>query len=254
MIEEIEKRIKEIEDKIRKKKDFTIELKLLKKEFLKYKAYIFSVENRIQDIEAKLAPARMMGKLRSADVDIQTLLDSAWNNIVNGNYKEAVKVLKKARALSPNNEKVHLYLGWAFTLLGKYNEAMAAYQNVLKKDPFNQLALTNIGFINYKLGIYGEAIERLSKIIKENKDRLAVLYANFYLGIIYYEREMYFDAIEFFNKAIKAGPNLFEAYYYLGKAYMKSGNKKLGDEVWDKLLSLKTTNIWSQKIEEERNG
>src|SRR5439155_416633 len=81
------------------------------------------------------------------------------------------------------------------------------------KEPANSLARINVGYICLKKRIFGEAIEHLSKAIRLDNDKKATLYAHFYLGLVYLQREMYEDAQTFFQKTLKLGPNLIEAYY-----------------------------------------
>ena len=86
------------------------------------------------------------------------------------------------------------------------------------KEPANALARINVGYICLKKRIFGEAIEHLSKAIRLDNDRKATLYAHYYLGLVYLEREMYEDAQTFFRKTLALGPNLIEAYFELGRA------------------------------------
>ena len=192
--------------------------------------------------------------IQSSRVNITTLIDKAWNLIVSGKDKEAIKELTRAKKMDPKNIKVYNLLGWAYIHLKKYDKSSLIFQEVLNMDPKNEMAHANLGYINYKKGLYGEAIEKLTSIEKNAKNKQAVLYALFYLGLVYYEREMYEDSIEFLNKAINVGPNLYEAYYYLGKAYQKEGLKNLCHQIWEKLVETNKYNIWAKKAEEELNG
>ena len=78
-----------------------------------------------------------------------------------------------------------------------YDEALGNFSKVLMKEPANALARINVGYICLKKGIFGEAIEHLSKAIRLDNDRKATLYAHYYLGLVYLEREMYEDAQTF---------------------------------------------------------
>ncbi len=189
--------------------------------------------------------------VRSAPVNILTLKDKAWNLIVAGKYDEALQLLKKAKKLAPDDIKVYILLGWTYIYLERFDEAMAVYQKALKIEPDNEIAETNLGYISYKLGIYGEAIEKLSRIIKSGKDKQAKLYAHLYLGIVYYEREMYKDAVEFLSKTIRMGPNLFEAYYYLGLVLKNMKREDMAVAIWKKLIKKSPENIWAKRAKEE---
>ena len=88
----------------------------------------------------------------------------------------------------------------------KYDDALGTFQKVLMREPRNSLARINVGYICLKKGIFGEAIEHLSKAIRLDNDKKATLYAHFYLGLVYLEREMYEDAENFFRKTLVLGP------------------------------------------------
>jgi tetratricopeptide (TPR) repeat protein len=198
--------------------------------------------------------AGFINKIQSSRVNITTLIDKAWNLIVSGKYKEAIKALNRAKKMDPKNIKVYNLLGWAYIHLKKYDKSSLIFQEVLNMDPQNEMAHANLGYINHKKGLYGEAIEKLTSIEKRAKNKQAVLYALFYLGLVYYERDMYEDSVEFLNKAINVGPNLYEAYYYLGKAYQKQGLSNLCSQIWEKLIRINKYNIWAKKAKEEIKG
>jgi len=157
----------------------------------------------------------------SAELDLATLLDRAWNHIVMEDFDEAIKVLKRVLDIDPTNTKGLGFMCLALMDKEQYDDAMMYLQKVLVVDPENAFALNNLGYICYKKGIWGEAIEHLSKAARQKKDRMASLYANYYLGLVYHERSMLDDAVRFFEKALKLGPNLQEAYYYLGLTEVK---------------------------------
>ena len=106
-----------------------------------------------------------------------------------------------------------------------YDDALATFSKVLMKEPANALARINVGYICLKKRIFGEAIEHLSKAIRLDNDRKATLYAHYYLGLVYLEREMYEDAQTFFRKTLTLGPNLIEAYFELGRALWFAGER-----------------------------
>jgi len=193
-------------------------------------------------------------KIQSSRVNITTLIDKGWNLIVSGKYKEAIENLNKAKKMDPENVKVYNLLGWAYIHLEQYDKGALLFQEVLSIEPQNEMAHANLGYINHKKGLYGEAIEKLSSIEKKAKNKQAVLYALFYLGLVYYEREMYEDSVEFLNRAINVGPNLYEAYYYLGKAYQKQGLKNLCQQIWERLIKTNKYNVWAKKAKEELDG
>lgn len=211
-------------------------------------------KKNFEEVKETAESSGFINKIQSSRVNITTLIDKGWNLIVSGKYKEAIKELNRAKKMDPKNIKVYNLLGWAYIHLKKYDKSSLIFQEVLNMDPQNEMAHANLGYINHKKGLYGEAIEKLSAIEKRAKNKQAVLYALFYLGLVYYERDMYEDSVEFLNKAINVGPNLYEAYYYLGKAYQKQGLNNLCSQIWEKLIKINKYNIWAKKAKEELNG
>jgi len=264
LLSEIEKDgIKDKENNKEKLKTIISTIKTIENEISELKTKTEFLLNETKTKEGKEKPpeeketAELSGfinKIQSSRVNITTLIDKGWNLIVCGKYKEAVQTLQRAKTMDSKNIKVYNLLGWAYIHLQQYDKSSMIFQEVLKLDPKNEMANANLGYINHKKGLYGEAIEKLSGIEKNAKNKQAVLYALFYLGLVYYEREMYEDSVEFLNKAINAGPNLYEAYYYLGKAYQKQGLNNLCTQIWEKLIKINKYNIWAKKAEEEING
>ena len=108
----------------------------------------------------------------------------------------------------------------------------------------------NVGYICLKKGIFGEAIEHLSKAIRLDNDRKATLYAHFYLGLVYLERDMFEDAQTFFQKSLVLGPNLIEAYYELGRAYWFNGQREEAMQTWRDGFAANKFNPWGKRCAE----
>jgi tetratricopeptide (TPR) repeat protein len=132
----------------------------------------------------------------------------------------------------------------------KHDDALMNFQKVLMREPANALARINVGYICLKKKIFGEAIEHLSKAIRLDNDRKATLYAHFYLGLVYLEREMYEDAQTFFQKTLVLGPNLIEAYYELGRAHWFNDEQDEARATWQKGHSTNKFNPWGKKCAE----
>ena len=124
------------------------------------------------------------------------------------------------------------------------------FQRVLMKEPANALARINVGYICLKKRIFGEAIEHLSKAIRLDNDAKATLYAHYYLGLVYLEREMYEDAQTFFRKSLTLGPNLLEAYYELGRAHWLADQRDDAKETWRAGAAANKFNPWGKRCAE----
>ncbi|MGQ0538080.1 MAG: tetratricopeptide repeat protein [Gemmatimonadaceae bacterium] len=169
---------------------------------------------------------------RMDNLNASTFVEKGWSLIAIGDHAGAEAALSRALELAPKSVDARSLMGWALMLQEKYDDALGHFQQVLMAEPANALARVNVGYICVKKGIFGEAIEHLSKAVRLDNDRKATLYANFYLGMLYFEREMYEDAQQFHRKAIALGPNLIQAYYELGRACWQGDDREGAVSAW----------------------
>ena len=183
-------------------------------------------------------------------IGASTFIEKGWSRISLGDYVGAEESLTKALALVPGDPQAESLLGWAQMLQEKYDEALMQFQKVLMREPANALARINVGYICLKKRIFGEAIEHLSRAIRLDSDRKATLYAHFYLGLVYLERDMFEDAQTFFQKSLVLGPNLIEAYFELGRAYWFNGQRDEAQQTWREGFAANKFNPWGKKCAE----
>jgi len=188
--------------------------------------------------------------LHADHIGASTFIEKGWSLISLGDYAGAIQSLQKALQLAPGETQGESLLGWAQMLHEDYDEALQTFQKVLMKEPANSLARINVGYICLKKRIFGEAIEHLSKAIRLDNDKKATLYAHFYLGLVYLQREMYEDAQTFFQKTLKLGPNLIEAYYELGRAYWFGGEAAQAKQIWEQGFTANKFNPWGKKCQD----
>jgi tetratricopeptide (TPR) repeat protein len=192
-------------------------------------------------------------------IGASTFIEKGWSRLSLGDYDGAETALQKAIELSPGDPQSEALLGWALMLQEKYDDALLMFQKVLMRQPQNALARINVGYICLKKGIFGEAIEHLSRAIRLDNDKKATLYAHFYLGLVYLERDMFEDAQTFFRKTIALGPGLIEAYFELGRALWFNGQRDEAIETWKSGFAANKFNPWGKRCAEvlatvERGG
>ena len=188
--------------------------------------------------------------IHSDHIGASTFIEKGWSLLSLGDYAGSIAALKKALELSPNDAQSESLLGWAQMLKEDYDDALMTFQKVLMREPANSLARINVGYICLKKRIFGEAIEHLSKAIRMANDKKATLYAHYYLGLVYLEREMYDDAQTFFRKTLTLGPNLIEAYFELGRALWFSGRRDEAMQTWANGHKANKFNPWAKRCKE----
>lgn len=179
-----------------------------------------------------------------------TFVEKGWSLISLGDHAGAIQALTRALELAPGDTQAQSLLGWAQMLHEDFDDALATFSRVLMREPANALARINVGYICLKKRIFGEAIEHLSRAIRLDNDRKATLYAHFYLGLVYQEREMFEDAQAFFRKTLQLGPNLVEAWYELGRAQWFAGERDAAIATWTEGQKVNRFNPWSARCGE----
>jgi tetratricopeptide (TPR) repeat protein len=183
-------------------------------------------------------------------LNASTYIEKGWSLISLGDYGGAIQALENALTRSPGATQALSLLGWAQMLSEHYDEALGTFSKVLMKEPANALARINVGYICLKKRIFGEAIEHLSRAIRLDNDRKATLYAHYYLGLVYLEREMYEDAQTFLQKTLALGPNLVEAWFELGRARWFAGEREAAKQAWSDGMKANKFNPWAKRCQE----
>ncbi|HSG81912.1 MAG TPA: tetratricopeptide repeat protein [Gemmatimonadota bacterium] len=185
--------------------------------------------------------------LRSDRLNSSTYAQQGWDCIAVGDYEGAREKLKRALKLAPDDVEALSMLGWAQTMSHDYDDALMTYHRVLAANPKDLLARVNLGFICMKKEIYGEAVEHLSTVIRDGADRKAVLYANYYLGLVYLARQMYEDAEGYFQQTVELGPAMCEAYFQLGQTRYMRGRRADAISTWRRGVAANCYNPWSER-------
>lgn len=195
--------------------------------------------------------ARQVHSSRVDHLGASTFIEKGWSRLALGDGAQAEEALLRALALAPGDPGAESMLGWAYMLQGKFDEALLRFHHVLLRDPQQALARANVGYVCLRRQNYGEAIEHLSRAIRLDNDPRATMYAHLYLGLVYFEREMFEDAKLFYRKALVLGPNLLQAYYELGRAHWFAGEREAARTAWREGAAANTFNPWGKRCAEQ---
>lgn len=201
-------------------------------------------------VAAPVQRATFGGSARIDHLGASTFVEKGWSKLSVGDAAGAEVALRRALDLAPGENEAETLLGWAQMLQEQYDSALLTFHNVLMRDPQHALARTNVGYICLRKRIYGEAIEHLSRAIRIDNDRKATLYAHLYLGMVYFEREMYDDAEGFFRRTLELGPNMLQAWYELGRARWFSGRQDDANAAWRDGAEANKFNPWGKRCAE----
>jgi tetratricopeptide (TPR) repeat protein len=139
----------------------------------------------------------------------------------------AVKYLKKAVELAPNDAEAHYLLGEAYERNRHLNAALKENLIALRLNPSLTEAYGRVGLYNIKLTRYKEARTYLQKAIELNPHESHYYWA---MGDAYFfdvtEPKRYDKAIELYQKALSLNPNNTNALFSIGMALSRRGRKE----------------------------
>ncbi len=152
-----------------------------------------------------------------------------------GNHDYAVKSLQYASSLDPEMADVHNDLGIMYEKMDMIPDATEEYFREIDKHPENPDPYYNLATVYEESGSIDDAVEIIKQgLIKcENTSELHAR-----LGFLYISLKDITSALPEFNTAISLDKSNPEAYYGLGIAYMKNGQKDEAIKIYYKLKQL----------------
>ena len=149
-------------------------------------------------------------------------------------YTEAIASINKIN--EDNNYETNLRLGWLYYLNKNYTQSDAHYQKAVSLKPYS---------VEAKLGL----VKPLS--VLENWDKVLVVYeeilkidaqnytANYWAGVINYNRKKYEASIKLFEKLVNLYPFDYDANHMLAWSYLNSGRNNDAKILFNKALLIK---------------
>lgn len=189
-------------------------------------------------------------KVREDALAASTFTEKGWHLIAQGDYAAAEQVLETALVFAPSDPRARSLMGWAVMRQGRYDEARELLETVLQSDTTSGIVLANLGYVYLKTGLLEKAETSLKSALQMPRDPKAILYGNFYLGLLYSLRNDLTRSRNCFEKSIAAGPSFIEAYYELGRACWESGDEAEADRMWKSGNSANRFSLWGRRCAE----
>jgi tetratricopeptide (TPR) repeat protein len=148
-----------------------------------------------------------------------------------GNYDDAVEALLKGADLNPSDPRCYLFLSRAYDSSPSQADAVIErFRRYAELEPDNPKAQYYYAISLWK-GKRAEDpnldLHEIESLLKKSVS-LDPAFADVHLqlGILYSAESKYADAIPEYERARKLNPELADAYYRLGQAYVKTGQKE----------------------------
>jgi tetratricopeptide (TPR) repeat protein len=165
---------------------------------------------------------------------LQKAFHSSYTNELNKNYTAAINDISPY--LSDNNYEVTIRLGWLYYLNKNYTASQSYYQKAINIRP---------GSIEAKFG-YVKPLSFLQNWDKVLEQYMAILkidpqntQANYWAGVIFYNRKQYETAIKLFKVGVSLYPFDYDFNHMLAWSNLMTGKKTEARQLFEKALLIK---------------
>lgn len=151
---------------------------------------------------------------------MQNAFHYSYINEAKKNYPAAINDVTPY--YSDSNYEVNLRLGWLYYLAKNYTTSQNYYLKAVNLKPNSIEA--RFGYVK-PLAIlenWDKVLDQYKAILKSDTQNTQ---ANYWVGMISYNRKQYSDAIKYFNKIVALYPFDYDGNQMLGWSYLMSGRK-----------------------------
>ncbi|MBA7576978.1 hypothetical protein ES708_18824 [subsurface metagenome] len=148
------------------------------------------------------------------------------------NWKTAEREFKQALQLNPNSALTHLWYSVLLTLTERHEEAISEAKRAQVLDPLSSFINSIVSLALFYAGKYDEAIEVLRMTITMHPNYFL---SHHYLGITYWAKLMFEEAIAEFEKAVDLSGGAPVAVTWLAITYYEFGKKAKADKLIESL-------------------
>lgn len=152
--------------------------------------------------------------------EMQKAFQESYSLEAEGKYVEAVKALQAVAR--ENGYEVNLRLGWLNYRAGNHTDALAYYQKCIQMRPLSLEARFGYVLPAGELGHWDQVLAKYKEILGIDAYNTK---ANYYAGLIYYNRADYPSAEKYFQKVVNLYPFDYDSLlmlawtkYFLGKS------------------------------------
>ncbi|MEO8502303.1 MAG: tetratricopeptide repeat protein [Acidobacteriota bacterium] len=188
--------------------------------------------------DARAAFEKVLPEVKEADGQASILKSIAGTYLQERNAKAAIETLDKVMALTPADTATQRLLAGAQYADGQKDKAIQTMQSYLTAVPTDTEATQTLVDWLVDAGREADAKVYMAKLPEGTKiDPSALLN----IGIRQYNDGKLAEAVGSFDRVVKENPDMADAYYYRGLAYLASNKMKEAKADFEKLLKLAPT-------------
>jgi len=157
-----------------------------------------------------------------------------------GMREKAYEEFKNAIALDANYSEAHNYLGTMYMDDGLWDQAIAEFDKALANPIYETpaMAIYNSAWAYYSKKDYKTALARYYEALRADPRTHLRPQIEKNIGLIYYDRNEFPDAIRHLKNSIDLDASVFDAHFLLGQSYLKIKDYKNARKEFQTVIQL----------------
>ncbi len=165
---------------------------------------------------------------------IQQAFELSYKAEAKGDYSTAIQQLTSV--YQAESYEINIRLGWLNYVSGRFSEALPYYQKCIALMPMSIEA--RLGYVNpaAALGNWVAVEQQYREILRIDPMNTT---ANYRIGLLFYGREKFLEALKYFNKVLNLYPFDYDTALMVGWSLYKSGKLREAKVMFQKTLLIK---------------
>jgi tetratricopeptide (TPR) repeat protein len=172
--------------------------------------------------------------LSQTDKELQKAFSTSYTAEGKANYNTAISALNAV--YNEKSYELNLRMGWLFYLSKNYTSSASYYLKAINLKSNSIEA--KLGYVKplSTLESWDKVVEQYESILKIDPQNTQ---ANYWLGVINYNRKKYDVASQYFRKVINLYPFDYDANHMLGWTFLMTGKKEDAKAMFSRALLIK---------------
>lgn len=160
-------------------------------------------------------------ELTPRDPQVHYYLGITYNG--KGLMDKAIHEFNEAVSLNPEYSEAHNFLGTIYLAVGQWDKAIDLFKKALSNMMYEtpDKAHFNMGRAYYGKGDYQTALNQYAEAKNRKPNTIPLALLDHHMGMASYAHGNFYQASQYFRKALDQAPAFLESRYWLGHCYMK---------------------------------
>jgi type IV pilus assembly protein PilF len=181
------------------------------------------------------------------DHKIHYFLGMAYDD--KGLEEKAIEEFQKAISLKDDYSEAHNYLGVIYLRKSQWDQAINEFNKALANPVYDTpaVALYSEGWAYYKKKEYQTALSKNIEALRAEPRNILRPLIEKNIGLIYLDQLNVIEAIQHFKISVELDQSLYDTYYLLGECYLKIKDKANAKKAFQAVIKLSPQSSFGQQ-------